>query len=156
MRYHDCLTADEQTAAGVGNTAPFALADRVRFNEIDKLGHVNNAAYMVWYETARVRYLGHHGLTGFGTTDPRLMIFRGEIDFLGEVFAEEDYVITCRCVAFRSTSFTLENELWAGGRLRGRFRGIMVAMQPDGSAKMPLPQSFIDVFEQVDGATRTT
>ncbi|WP_420859961.1 acyl-CoA thioesterase [Marivivens marinus] len=156
MRYHDCLSQEEQRAAGVATPAAYALADRVRFNEIDALGHANNAAYTVWYETARVRYLRHHGLTSFGPDEPRLVIFRAEIDYLAELFAEQDYVITCRCVGFRTSSFTLENELWAGGRLCSRFRGIMVAMYPDGSGKMPLPDSFLKVFEGIDGAVSAT
>jgi len=35
----------------------YGIADRVRFGEIDVLGHVNNAAYLRWFENLRIQYL---------------------------------------------------------------------------------------------------
>ena len=156
MKYHEPLTESEQQAAGVARPTAFALADKVRFNEIDALNHVNNVAYLVWFETARVRYLRHFGLSEFGPDDPRIVIYKGEFTYLEEMLSEQSYIVTCRCVEFRNSSFTLENEVWVGPRLTARFRCVIVVLEQNGSAKMALPAKFIQTFEMVDGASRAT
>ena len=56
MRYHTPLTAEEQLAAGLPAPRTLALADRVRYAELDPLNHVNNKSYFTWFETLRVEY----------------------------------------------------------------------------------------------------
>ena len=55
---------------------PFGLKDIVRFSELDPLNHVNNAAYLSWFETTRIEYIMHYGLTGMTHTeaDPQIVV----------------------------------------------------------------------------------
>jgi acyl-CoA thioester hydrolase len=43
---------------------PFSITHTVTFRDLDVLGHVNNAVYFTWFETARVRYMAN--LLGLG------------------------------------------------------------------------------------------
>ena len=54
--YNTPLSAAQQAVAGIDPVQPLAMADRVRFSELDVLNHVNNAVYMEWFERLRVRY----------------------------------------------------------------------------------------------------
>ena len=74
IRYHTPLDEVEQRTFGVASPAPLAMADQVRFAELDVLNHVNNAVYMQWFERVRVRYTQLWGLScylGKGQ-DPRM------------------------------------------------------------------------------------
>lgn len=62
LLYHTSLDAATQTALGITPPAPLAMADRVRFSELDALNHVNNAVYMSWFERLRVRYTQDWGV----------------------------------------------------------------------------------------------
>ena len=156
LPYLTPLTPDQQHAAGVPEARPLALADRVRFAELDPLNHVNNVAYLIWFESARVTYFKHIGLTTQERkdTEPRLVIRRGEIDWLREMRADEDYVITTRCVGYRNTSFSMVQEIWSGGSKRAEFHCVMVLLQPDGSGRMPIPEPIRQYFDQSEEVAR--
>lgn len=146
------LTEAQQRAAGVATPQPFAMADKVRFGEIDMLGHVNNAAYLSWFETVRTRYIKDWGLTAYDPKhDPRIVIRSADIHYIAEMLRDEVYVATARAVAFRTTSFTVQQELWSG-TLRARFSCVLVTLDPVTRAKCPLPQDFIARIRNVDGA----
>lgn len=147
------LSPDQQRAAGVPQTWPLAVADRVRFSELDRLNHVNNTAYLVWFETIRIRYFQDWGISHYRPQDPRLVIRRTEADYLAEMHMDELYVITIRCAAFRTTSFTLHSEVWAGGTRRAAFGGVVVMLDPDGSGRYAIPPALRQRFLTVDGAT---
>ncbi|MCI5111075.1 MAG: acyl-CoA thioesterase [Marivita sp.] len=156
LTYHTPLSPDQQRAFGLPETWPLALADRVRFSELDPLNHVNNVAYLVWFEGARVTYFKHVGLSTYknGEAEPRIVIRRGEIDWLQEMRADEDYVVGTRTVDYRTTSFTLRQEIWSGGTVRATFTCVIVLLMPDGSARMPIPEYVRERFHAVDGVER--
>lgn len=150
------LDPDQQRAFGLTEPWPLALADRVRFAELDPLNHVNNVAYLIWFEGARVTYFKHVGLSTYGAAEvePRIVIRRGEIDWLQEMRADEDYVVVTRTVDYRTTSFTLRQEIWSGGSVRATFTCVIVLLQPDGSGRMPIPEPVRERFHAVDGVER--
>jgi len=153
LPYHTLLSADQQRAAGIETPAPYAMADKVRFGEIDMLGHVNNAAYLSWFETVRTRYVKDYGLTGYNPGhDPRIVIRSAEIHYIREMLRDEDYIVTARTTAFRTTSFTIEQNLWSA-TLRARFSCVIVTLEPNGSAKRALPEGFVNKIKKTDGAS---
>lgn len=146
------LTADQQRSAGIPEPWPLATADQVRFGEIDMLGHVNNAAYLTWFETLRTTYLEFSGLTSYtATSDPRIVIRSGEIHWMQEMLRDEIYVVTARAIAYRNTSFTLRSEIWSG-TCRARFDCVTVTLEQDGKTRRKLPASFIERISKIDGA----
>ena len=149
LPYLTPLSPDQQRAAGLPETWPLAIADRVRFAELDPLNHVNNVAYLIWFESARVTYFKHIGLTTYdrSSIEPRIVIRRGEMDWLQEMRADEDYVIATKTVGYRNTSFTLVQEIWSGGSKRAEFECVIVLLMPDGSGRMPIPDTIRNYFD---------
>ena len=153
LPYHIPLTPDQQRSAGLTGDWPLALADRVRFSELDPLNHVNNVAYLIWFESARVAYFKHAGLSSYkdDSAEPRIVIRHGEIDWLQEMRADEDYVVASRTIGYRNTSFTMRQEIWAHGTKRATFDCVIVLLHPDGSGRMPIPDVIRERFHAVDG-----
>lgn len=151
LPYLTPLDPDTQRAHGIAAPWPLAIADRVRFSELDPLNHVNNAAYVSWFEGIRVRYFHEWDISHYRAGDPRLVIRRAEVDYLREMRMGEDYILAARTVSFRNTSFAMEYALWAGD-LRATGSAVVVMLAPDGSGKMPIPEALRRRFEQVDGA----
>jgi len=146
------LNPEQQQQAGLPKIWPLAMADRVRFNEIDMLGHVNNAAYLTWFEKLRTIYVQECGLTTYDQkNDPRICIRSGEIHWKKEMRRNEAYIVTARATAYRTTSFTIASEIWAGD-LRAIFSCVCFTLMPDGFARRPLSQTFIDHMRTIDGA----
>lgn len=154
IRYHTALTPQEQLAFGMSKPQPLAMADKVRFAELDVLRHVNNKAYMTWFETLRVNYGDLYTLALYpaGEQLPRVVIRSGEVRYLEEMVMGEDYVATAGVTAYRNTSYSMHQELWSGGRLRATFDCVIVTLLPDGSGRYRLPDAVRSRFSEVDGA----
>lgn len=152
LRYHTPLTPDEQCAFGLQTAQPMALADRVRYAELDVLNHVNNKAYMGWFETLRVAHFDHYCRAHYaGQPLPRTVLRSADTRFIKEMQMGEDYVATARVSAFRNTSYTIHQEIWSHD-LRATLTGVMVMLHPDGTGRYPLPDSLRRQFTETDGA----
>ncbi|WP_300019077.1 thioesterase family protein [uncultured Roseobacter sp.] len=154
LQYHTPLSLERQLALGIDPPAPLAMADRVRFSELDVLNHVNNAVYMHWFERLRIKYTQDWGLSRYmgSGDDPRIVIRSGQIHYRQEMRMDEDYVVTCGCIAFRTTSFSLAQTLWAGGTLRATFDCVLVLLNADGSGRYPIPEDVRQKMIDIDGA----
>ncbi|MEM6310076.1 MAG: acyl-CoA thioesterase [Pseudomonadota bacterium] len=152
--FHTPLSPQQQHDFGIAKAQPLAMADQVRFSELDILGHVNNAVYMEWFERLRIRYTQDWGISSYdgGKDNPRIVIHSGTIQYRQELLMDEIYVCTARVSAFRTSSYSISQELWAGGTLRAIFDCVLVNLMPDGSGKMPLSDVVTARFVAVDGA----
>lgn len=148
------LSPEEQLAQGLAAPQPMALADQVRFSEIDMLHHVNNKAYFDWFEATRVQYSTHLANRHFDSNDlPRVVIRNASVRYVKEILPGESYVTTARVKTFRNTSYLMEQQVWAGGELRATLDVVLVLRTQDGAAGYPIPDSLKKQFMELDGAT---
>lgn len=160
LRYHTELDAAALRGLGIPEPWGFGLADRVRFGEIDALGHVNNTAYLTWFESFRLPYLEARGVTDYGPGSPRLVLKRATCDYRAEMFNGMDYVVTGRTVAMRRTSFTMAYAVWLpdaqGATCTATGEAIIVLLNPDGPGRLPIPEAGRRAFIERDGAVEET
>ena len=160
LRYHTPLDGPALRALGIPAPWGYGLADRVRFGEIDALGHVNNTAYLRWFESFRLPYLQARGVTDYGPESPRLVLKRASCDYLAEMFSGMDYVVTGRTRAMRHTSFTMEFGVWlpdpAGARQTAAGEAIIVLLNRDGPGRHPIPEAGRRALATLDGALEET
>lgn len=154
LPYHTPLTPDQQRTFGIAEPQPLAIADRVRFAELDVLNHVNNKAYMTWFETMRYEYFRLLAEPNYDADRPRprMVLHSGTVRYLQEMRMGEDYVTTGRIVALRNSSCTMEQQLWSGGTLRATFTCVIALRQPDGSGPYPIGDQLRRHFIENDGA----
>lgn len=145
------LTADQQRAAGIPDPWPYARADRVRFGEIDALGHVNNTAYLRFFETLRVNYLNDYQVHDYGSDAPRprIVVKSVTLEFHAELKIA-DYIACARTVEMRRTSFLHTYGLYSDGQLKTTGTAVVVFLNGDGS-KMPLPDDLRARLADTDG-----
>jgi acyl-CoA thioester hydrolase len=160
LRYHTPLDAPHLRALGIPEPWAFGLADRVRFAEIDALGHVNNTAYLTWYESFRLPYLKARGVTDYGPDSPRLVLKRASCDYRVEMLNGMDYVVTGRTRAMRTTSFTMEFAVWLpeanGATCMATGDAIVVLLNRDVTGRYPIPEAGRRAFIEIDGAVEET
>ncbi|MBF9047266.1 acyl-CoA thioesterase [Rhodobacterales bacterium LSUCC0031] len=157
MQYLHPITTDGLRRAGI--TAPwgFGIADRVRFGELDALGHVNNTAYLRWFENLRLPYLAARHVTDDSPNSPRLVLKRTSCDYMAEMFGGMDYIVTGRTRAFRATSFTMEFGVFlpnhdGPAKQMAAGEAILVLLSPTGDGRYPIPALSRDAFIAEDGA----
>jgi acyl-CoA thioester hydrolase len=130
---------------GAGGGWPYTHTDRVRFGDLDAMGHLNNVAFLGFFESARIAYL-RELLPAHDPTDP--------VDF-GLIFAEckinyrspgryDELVRTrVRPASVARSSFQIEFEMRAGpdARLLAEGYGVLVGYDYRNERPQPLPDA---------------
>lgn len=90
--------------------AAYELKYKVPFGDVDMMGHVNNARYLTYFETARTE----HMLKFFGRQDPKdlaVIIARAEVDYKSPARWNDELVFKIRPSAVGTKSWTYEYEI---------------------------------------------
>jgi len=121
---------------------PFVIDETVTFRDLDVLGHVNNAVYFTWFETARTRYLAEL----LGIDDPsRLPVILAETSckYRAPGFYAEAIEIGCGVSRFGSKSFDLVYAIAAAaGRLLATGASVLVYYDYAQDRTAPIPDGF--------------
>jgi acyl-CoA thioester hydrolase len=115
----------------------FVHREKVRFRDVDSVGHVNNAVYLTYLEEARIAFLSRTDEDVFA-----MVVARIEIDFRSP--AELGDMIEVSVVPGRvgTTSFTLHHELRAGDRLIAEASTVLVAYDYDKEEPRAVPEAW--------------
>lgn len=133
----------------------FRMSIETRFRDFDILGHVNNAVYVTYVESARVGYWLHvRGASGVSGID--IILARTEIDYRSPVVFGEAIEITTRCVSMRRSSLVLDFVLHerASGRLVAEAKNVIVYYDYAAGRSRPIPAEIRERIRQQDPDVR--
>lgn len=129
----------------------FVLPREVEFRDIDVAGHVNNAVYLTYLETARIRYL-------IEVLGPRfayevsLILARIQIDFRSPARFPETLEVGARVTRLGTKSFDMEHEVRGeDGRLVLEASSVLVAYDYEANASIAVPEDWrarLDAYEE--------
>jgi acyl-CoA thioester hydrolase len=98
---------------------------QTRFADLDPQGHVNNVAYVVFMETARVRFMHEYG----GSLRGHVLVARTEVDHRHEIPSSTwEIDVTVQVQSIGRTSVVVSHELFDGDKLVGQGRVVLVAV----------------------------
>ena len=118
----------------------------VRYQDIDALGHVNNAVYGTYLEQARVRYFDR--VLGVPIEDRSMVLANLDIDFRQPVTIDDRQVtVACGVVELGDSSFRMQYRVAPSddGVPAATAETTLVAWDGDGSR--PLPDHWREQFE---------
>ena len=97
----------------------FSTPVRVRFADTDAQGVAHNAAYLVWFEVARVEYLrafagGYQALRDRGI---EALVLESLCRYRTPAVFDDELVIHCRCLGLRGARFRYEYAITRGQEL---------------------------------------
>jgi len=111
----------------------------VRFNDLDGMGHVNNAAFLTYLEQARLAWFGSYGEEeSMALTD--VILARTEIDFRSPLVFGETLSVGLRPSRLGTKSFELEYELRVGERLVAEARSVIVGYDYEAGQSAEVPE----------------
>lgn len=101
---------------------------RIRWRDVDRYGHVNNAVYLTYLEEARDRWVEAT------LPDADFVIVRIAIDYRRELALEDESVtVTCRGVGYGTSSIrTAEQVIAKAGWVAAESESVVVAHDPVG------------------------
>jgi acyl-CoA thioester hydrolase len=117
---------------------PLWATDRLRYADLDPVGHINNAAFSTFFETGRVTLVSDHvgPLIGGPTT---FAIVKLTIEFLAELHYPGEVRIGTRIDRIGRSSMNVAQALYAGDTLSATAETVMV--QIDRNTRTSLPFS---------------
>ncbi len=124
----------------------------VRFRDIDAMGHVNNAVFFTYLETARVDYMH----TVVFEVKPRNLSEAGLIlaeiscQFKSPIFYGQSVEVGTRVVEMRNSSFLVEQCIEADGRLAALSKGVIVHYDYQAGKSVHIPDEVrvrVEAFE---------
>lgn len=130
---------------------------QIRFKDIDRMGHVNNANYLTYIELARVKYFEDVvRLDKKWSPEVGIILARIEIDFKAPVFLHDIIFVYTRCSRIGTKSITLD---WAVVRQKENSeevvaQGIAVLVCYDYRSEktIPVPEEHRRAIEQFENS----
>jgi len=114
----------------------FWTDERVRFADLDLLGHVNNVAFAVYFETGRVAILRETGLHT-PAENRAVVLAHIAVDYLAEIHFPADLRIGTRIDRIGRSSFQIGCGVFAGDRCAAT--GHCVTVRVDRALRKPIP-----------------
>lgn len=119
----------------------FSVEMDVRFRDLDALGHVNNAVYLTYFETARMEFWRRVNdrvdLSGMD-----MILARAEVDYRSPLVYGDRMEVGVRCASVKRSSFVLAQAIVhrPSGRLVAEARKVLVHYDYRAGTKKALPE----------------
>ena len=122
---------------------PFVHREIARFRDLDPMGHMNNAVYLTWIETARIEFLRRLGAFDKPYTGEMAMILaRAELDFRAALSYGDEVDIGVRTARLGTKSFDLEYELRRGDDVVAQAKTVLVAYDYATNESKEIPEEW--------------
>jgi acyl-CoA thioester hydrolase len=138
----------------------FHVPIEVRYADIDAQGHVNNAGYLTYLETARTNYLRHLGLWDARSfLDIGTIVGDIHIRYLAPVELTQQIQVDMSVVRIGNKSFTIAYQIvdTATGSLKATAESVMIAYDYHLQTSVPVSAEWrekIGAFEGQDFSAR--
>lgn len=124
----------------------------VRFRDIDAMGHVNNAVFFTYMETARVDYMRNvvFRTRGRDLAEAGLILAQISCQFKAPIFYEQLVEVGTRVTEMRNSSFWLEHRVEADGQLAALAEAVVVHYDYQAAKSARIPDEIrarVETFE---------
>ena len=136
------------------NEFPVSVRFPVVWGEMDAYGHVNNARFFTWFESARIEYLTRAGI--WSQTEPQgvsVILARATCDYLVPVRFPAELVAHARVARIGTSSMLMEyavDDVKTGVR-HGKGEGVVVTLEYPAYTKVPVPAHVREAVASIEG-----
>lgn len=130
---------------------PLVIPIEVRFGDLDALAHVNNAVYLTYLETARLKYTARLGID---QVNPSYLLARIEVDYVRPVLLGETVDVGTRISHIGNSSFRMQHEMWVNQSTVAKAQSVLVWVENGVPTRVPAVfRQAVQAFEldPVDG-----
>ena len=144
---------DGRTGRGFDPADPGSYAqvyrERVRYNDLDPLGHVTSQSFVNFFETARVLFFLE---VGQPVDDPEFgwMIVRLDTNFLGQLHFPARIDVGTRLLRLGNSSVTTMQGLFFEGSCRATLKSVLVRVDRRKDRPAPIPEDMRNTFRALE------
>ena len=119
----------------------FVHREVAKFRDLDPMGHVNNAVFLTYIESARIAFLQDLGAAQ-GLEDMNIIVARIEIDFRSPVRLDDEIEISVCASRFGTKSFDLDYALRVDGEVVAEAKSVQVTFDYERGEAIPVPEDW--------------
>ena len=127
---------------------------QIRFIDIDRLDHVNNACFLSYFELGRVKYFNQVLNKHINWNDSGFVIARTEINHITPIYLLDDLYCFTKIINIGTKSITIKNSLVkkVGDEFQEAANGIgvLVAMDYLNKVSVDMPVKWRQVIEEFE------
>ncbi|MDX1386021.1 MAG: thioesterase family protein [bacterium] len=129
---------------------------RVRFADLDAMGHVNHAKFFTYMEQARVAYFKKIPELDFmahtGNPSESVILASIQCDFLAPALLDQILTVGVRISSLGRSRIEMDYEIWKeNGRAPvARGKSTLVYFDYQKGKSLPLPDQLIEQFEKIE------
>ncbi|KWW38364.1 MAG: acyl-CoA thioester hydrolase [bacterium F083] len=125
---------------------------QIRFNDVDKFGHVNNTIYFQFYDTAKTDYFASV-CKGVDWERVAIMVVKIEAEFIAQIKGDSHIAGRTRTVKIGNKSFQLEQEVFDSDtqEVKSRCFSVMVLYDLERQQTIPFPDEWRKDICDYDG-----
>ena len=116
----------------------FSIKLTPRFNDTDSLGHINHAAVVMWFETAR-RPIFELFIPDLDPKNWNLIVVRIEIDYKEQLIYQENVEVRTFVHHLGNSSFVLTQQVWQRKKLCAEGRCTLVHIDYQAQKSQAIP-----------------
>ncbi|MBQ1797088.1 MAG: acyl-CoA thioesterase [Prevotella sp.] len=124
---------------------------QIRFNDVDKFGHVNNTVYFQFYDTTKTDYLATV-CDGVDWERMAIVVVKIEAEFIAQIKPDSHIAGRTRTIKLGNKSFQLEQEVIDidTQEVKSRCLSVMVAYDLERQQAIPLPEEWRQAISSYD------
>ena len=128
-------------------TFKHTLPLQIRFNDVDKFGHVNNTVFFSFYDLGKTEY--------FASVCPNvdwekdgIVVVHIEADFLAQIYGSDHVAVQTAVTEIGTKSFQLAQQVidTRTGEVKCVCRSVMVAFNLEKHESIPLTEEWIEAI----------
>lgn len=123
----------------------FACPISVRMGDIDGNGHVNNTAYVEYFQQARASYCRE--LWAEDWDEASVVVATLTVDYHSPIEVDNEVVVDVRVTDVGTSSWTVEYRVRADGRVAAEGSSVQVAWDPENATSRSLPEAWQEALE---------
>ena len=125
---------------------------QIRFNDVDKFGHVNNTVYFQFYDTAKTDYIATV-CKGVDWERLAIVVVKIEAEFLAQIKGDNHIAGRTRVTKIGNKSFHLEQDVIDidTQEVKSRCLSIMVLFDLEHQQTIPLPDEWRQAISCYEG-----
>lgn len=125
---------------------------QIRFNDVDKFGHVNNAVYLNFYDTAKTNYISTVCPNVDWEKDAIIVVYI-EITFKAQIYSTDNIAVETAVTGIGNKSFDLSQRVIDTGtnEVKCTCRSTMVTYDLTARKTVPLKDEWIKAICDFEG-----
>jgi len=125
---------------------------QLRFNDVDKFGHVNNAVYLNFYDTAKTNYIGTVCPDVDWTKDAIIVVYI-EVIFKAQIYSTNNIAVQTAVTGIGTKSFDLSQQIvdTETNEIKCTCRSTMVTYDLTEQKTSPLKEEWVKAICDFEG-----